>query len=108
MQQADDGFDLQIMARAEPDNSDDCAVALAGVAKVTLKTANAVSPGTDTQLLYLSPSQVSKGQQLTATYSGEEVVQHFLQRKMLMHGNVVDYPKDILPVVRATQVSLQS
>ena len=105
VQQEDDGFDLQLMARAEPGKPHDCALALAGVANVMFKTAETVSPGTDIQLLYLSPSQVSKGHPLTVTYTGEEIIQSFRERRTLMYGCVTDDPDHLIPVVRATEVN---
>ena len=100
----DDGFDVNITARAKPHHLRDCAIALAGVSKLTLKTANSVSPGSDTQLRYLSVSPVSAGKPLTVAYTAKRVITHFMQKKFLLDGGVTDDPDDLMVVVRATQV----
>ena len=102
----DEGFDVNITARAKPDCSQDCAVALAGVSGVALKTAECISPGSKIELRYLSPSQVAAGQPLTVAYPAEQVIMFYRTKRTLLacRGKVSDDPKDVMKVLQASQV----
>ena len=96
---------MNITARAKPGHLHACAMALAGVSQVALMTAKSVSPGSEIELRYLSPSQVAAGEQPTVTFSAERVIAHHREKRMLLHGHGADDPKDVMVVLRAAQVN---
>ena len=104
VEQAEGGFDMNLAARAEPGRLADCAVALAGVANITVCTAESVSPGTDIDIRYLSPSQVSTDVPWTVAYTAEKVIRCYNEKRDLMHGDVTDNPAYVMVVLRAAQV----
>ena len=59
VQRADDCFDVSFIARAKPDSLEECASALAKVSKISLSTADSVSPGSEVELRFFSPSQAA-------------------------------------------------
>ena len=108
MQQVDDGFDVNITARAEhcpkPHHLDATAVALSDITNITCNTAKSISPGSRTEICYLSPSQVSANEKLTVTYTAEKVIMCYQNGMFLTHGHVRDDPKDVMIILQAMQV----
>ena len=110
VQRADDCFDVSFIARAKPDSLEECASALAKVSKVSLNTADSVSPGSEIELQYLSSSQAANFHSPTkmTAYTAEEVIDHFKRKTNLRHGNVFDDPSTLIAVLKSVEVSSQS
>ena len=106
VQRASDSLDVNFIARSKPGMVDDCAATLGKVSKVARSTADDVTPGSELEVRYLSPSQVMTFQppDEMVSYSGDEVIQSSNEEKTLRHGTVTDEPCNIFAIMKAVEV----
>ena len=103
-QRVEDSLDVNFIARAQQNHMEECAAALAKVSKTALTTAKEVTPGSEVELRYLSPSQVGAYEPPMTAYTANNVLDSFKAKRKLRDGVVSDHPAALLPVVNAVQV----
>ena len=106
VQRADDSLDVNFIAQSAPAHLEDCATALGKVSKIARSAAADVTPGSEVEVRYLSPSQLATNQSPArlVAYTGDHVIRCFNASRNLQHGTVIDNPGNIIAVVKAAEV----